>query len=642
MGSVIPQLLEEYPPRASLAKDVYRPFPDLPDNLPPPEEVNAPALVAKSLRSLTDALGAEDVRKVKSCFLTVQSYWRDLLSFTYYFRTLNDAGVIAPAMMLLTKNRGLLGGFELIPGSVQDVVVSPALRWVEAMITFKTLMPKAKCEGRVMLFPEVDDSSEVVWKIWSLSTWLEAFEEYPEDQHKLKAAGRDVKSPEHIETDVFIVGGGNAGIVLSVWLKALGVDSLVVDRHPQPGDNWRLRYDCLRFHIAKSNCETPFLSYPKDNPLILTRQMLADHMENYAATFNISILNSSTVESCSFNQSRGIWSVRIRTPFGLKTVAAKHLVQSTGISCQKPYIPDIPGYESYRGINIHSEIYKNSKQLIDQGAKSVIIVGSANSAFDVMEDCATGGLQTTMVARSPTYIFPWDYALAPQGLGVYEVTPTDLADKLQMSGPNAIGGQLAMALHTHLAHQEKDRYKALAETGFPVYDSTEPGKGDLMHHLLERGGGHFNDIGDGVKMLVDGICAVKGNVEPVEYSPTGLKLSDGSTVDADAIVWCTGFADKDPSVTAEILGGKTFHDEEASKDVLGPRDVAILRDAIWGVDKEGEVRGVWKRHRRVNKYWTHGGTTAHHRYYSKFLALQIKAEIEGILPEAYRDSPETV
>lgn len=247
-----------------------------------------------------------------------------------------------------------------------------------------------------------------------------------------------------------------------------------------------------------------------------------------------------------------------------------------------------------------------------------------------------------MVARSPTYIFPWDYALASQGLGVYERTPASLADKLQMSGPSAIGGQLAMALHTHLAQQEKDRYKALAETGFPVYDSTEPGKGDLMHHLLERGGGHFNDIGNGVKMLADGICAVKGNVEPVGYVPTGLQFSDGSTVNADAIVWCTGFADKDPSVTAEVLGGNKFDDMEVNKDVLGPHDIADLRDAIWGVDKEGEVRGVWKRHRRVNNYWAHGGTTTHHRYYSKFLALQIKAELEGILPEAYRDIPEAV
>lgn len=224
---------------------------------------------------------------------------------------------------------------------------------------------------------------------------------------------------------------------------------------------------------------------------------------------------------------------------------------------------------------------------------------------------------------------------------MYEIVSPDLADKVQMSAATAVGGQLSKGLFSHLAQKEKDRYKKLAERGFPVYDSTDE-RADLMHNLLVRGGGHFNEIGDGIKMLEDGICAVKGNVHPVRYTPTGLELSDGSTLDVDAIVWCTGFADKDPSVTVEILGGKKVDESNASKDVLGPHDIALLRDGVWGVDKEGEVRGVWKRHLRVDRYWMHGGTTAQHRYYTKFLALQIKAEVEGILPEAYRDTPDAV
>lgn len=51
----------------------------------------------------------------------------------------------------------------------------------------------------------------------------------------------------------------DSGIILSARLKALGVESLIVDRHPQPGDNWALRYDCLRFHIGRHNAETPYL-----------------------------------------------------------------------------------------------------------------------------------------------------------------------------------------------------------------------------------------------------------------------------------------------------------------------------------------------------------------------------------------------
>lgn len=284
----------------------------------------------------------------------------------------------------------------------------------------------------------------------------------------------------------------------------------------------------------------------------------------------------------------------------------------------------------------------------------MIIVGSANSAFDVMEDCAAAGLATTMVARSPTYVFPWDYALAPQGLGLYARVDAALADKLQMSGPAAVGGQLVAGLHQALAEREPDRYGPLAAAGFPVYDS-RGGRGDLMSHLLERGGGHFNDIGEGVALIASGAVRVAAGAEPVAYTGTGLELSDGRVLEADAVVWCTGFRDKDRSVTAEVLGGKKFvlddggegkgegegeGEGDGEEEVLGPQDIAARRDAVWGVDREGEVRGVFKRHLRLDNFWVFGGTTAQHRYYSWPLALQIKAAVEGILPEAYRDAPE--
>lgn len=260
-----------------------------------------------------------------------------------------------------------------------------------------------------------------------------------------------------------------------------------------------------------------------------------------------------------------------------------------------------------------------------------------------MEDCCAAGLRTTLIARSPTYLFPWDYSLHPAGLGAYATLGAELADAQQMTGPVSIGGQLARGLHDALAEQEPHRYDALAKAGFPVYDSRQ-GRGDLMHHLLERGGGHFNDIGEGVAMIVDGRVAVRGGVWPVGYTADGLRLSDGSEVAADAVVWCTGFKDKERDVTAEVLGRSTFVADGAVGEgegdvVLGPGDVAARRDAVWGVDKEGELRGVFKRNLKLENFWIFGGTTAQHRFYSKFVALQIKAALEGTLPAAYRDEP---
>jgi hypothetical protein len=148
-----------------------------------------------------------------------------------------------------------------------------------------------------------------------------------------------------------------------------------------------------------------------------------------------------------------------------------------------------------------------------------------------------------------------------------------------------------------------------------------------MHNLLERAGGHYVDMKGfcrGTDIVADGLVAVKSGVTPVSYTKDGLKLSDGSEVKADAILWCTGMDDRDARVTAAQTFGK------------GGDAIANKMDATWALDKEGEVRGLWKRQRDVKNFWVMGGFTSQQRYHSKTLALQLKAAVEGFLPEAYR------
>ncbi|GKT66336.1 flavin-containing monooxygenase protein [Colletotrichum tofieldiae] len=247
-----------------------------------------------------------------------------------------------------------------------------------------------------------------------------------------------------------------------------------------------------------------------------------------------------------------------------------------------------------------------------------------------------------MVVRSPTYIFPVAYACDPATHGKYEELGV-AADNDTMALPTIIDAHLVRNNMAYLASQEPDRYDALAKSGFPVMDSRAP-ECVLLNNLFEKGGGHYLDVG-GTTLLSEGKASVKAGVEPIAFSRTGLRFSDGSALDADAIVWCTGFADKDARATAaEILGAsptdqnKTCNKtEKAGKDILGPRDIADRLDATWGVDAEGEVRGMWKRQLRLDSYWVMGGDTRLQRWHSRTLALQIQAALKGMLPEAYRD-----
>jgi cation diffusion facilitator CzcD-associated flavoprotein CzcO len=86
--------------------------------------------------------------------------------------------------------------------------------------------------------------------------------------------------------------------------------------------------------------------------------------------------------------------------------------------------------------------------------QSVLVIGAANTAFDVIEDCHDAGLTTTMVQRSPTYIIPFDYILHPQGLGIFDHVPAEIGDAITQAGPLAVGGPILGALHAKLAAAE--------------------------------------------------------------------------------------------------------------------------------------------------------------------------------------------
>lgn len=170
-------------------------------------------------------------------------------------------------------------------------------------------------------------------------------------------------------------------------------------------------------------------------------------------------------------------------------------------------------------------------------------------------------------------------------------------------------------------------YLCLIEQRIEIYNSDRYSKakaagllleqhGDIMHHLLERCGGHYlwaltihthsisqadsrhSDMG-ATELFADGKVAVKSGVHPTAYTSAGLRLSDGSVLEADCILWATGFADKNlRDVTASILGGS----EEA-------RSIAARMDATWGLDSEGEIRGLYKRMRDIDNYWAFAGFT---------------------------------
>ena len=105
-------------------------------------------------------------------------------------------------------------------------------------------------------------------------------------------------------------------------------------------------------------------------------------------------------------------------------------------------------------------------------------------------------------------------------------------------------------------------------------------------------------------MIIDGKIGLKNDSVIKEYTKTGLKFEDGSTLDTDLVVFATGHNDHRDGLR-KILG------EELGSKVK----------QIWGVDASGEQRGAW-RDIGVDNLWFMIGNLAACRYHSRHVALR--------------------
>ncbi|KAL4758709.1 monooxygenase [Aspergillus foveolatus] len=581
------------------------------------------------LNRLNAALAASDAEALESCFYADQSYWKDQLTLTWHLRTFRYPGAIAASFLDTARLRDFSSRIA-IDGEAVFLTATPALQFIDCPLVFKTESPAGLCRVKMLLLLVIDDGADIIWKIWILSTRLESLDLQAEDEHHLRAPARPLRDSMNFETDVFIIGAGNAAIALSARLKALGVESVMADR--------ALVLATIG-HFDMTVCASIFQLHSVIFPI-----NLASQVRRYVDSFNLNTLHSAEIQWTEYDELAKKWTIAFQTPAGQRKAISSHLVLATGIGSQKPNMPYIAEPHIYKGISIHSAEYKNAKLLKEQGVKSVVIIGSANTAFDVLEDCHSAALDVTMVARSPTYIVPLEYVCPKASLGTND-TGVYAADNLFLSLPTIVDGQLGRELFSALASAEPERYAALNAAGFPVLDSREP-TCTSINNLLERAGAHYIDFG-GTKLIEEGKVSFKAGAEPVSYRETGLQFLDSTCLDtdADAVIWCTGFADSNVVTTStETLGSKSdvavantkIDYQTGSAHVLTAGDIASRLDVTWGVDEEGEIRGMWKRHSHAESIWIMGGYTQQHRWYSAILALQIKKQPSKLLANPVR------
>jgi len=452
---------------------------------------------------------------------------------------------------------------------------------------------------------------------------VEPFEVHPRDQGftpekpgqtwtEYREARRELIDAE---PEVLIVGGGQAGLISAAHLARLGVRALVIDKNERVGDNWRKRYASLALHNPVEMNGFPFLLFPQHYPEYLPKEVVGDWLEIYARYLDLDVWTSTTLEGAERDEATGTWSATVRRADGqARVLRPQHIVLATGGIGGKPAVPELPGLSEFEGEVVHSTAFRGAT---GHSARKAIVVGIGSSGHDIALDLQQHGVEVTMVQRSPAVVN--HVATANLAYAAYfDGTPTALVDLrygVVLIDPLRTAG--SKQYHQIAKEMDAELLQGLEAAGMHLGDGFD-GAG-WLDLFLRTGGGYYLNVGAS-EAIVDGRISVLQNDRITRFGPKGAELSDGSVVEADLIVLATGFQNRKVEV-ADWFG------EEVAERV---GDIARL-------DAEGEWANMWCQTAQPG-LWFNGGGINQVRPGSLRLALLIKADMDGSIPERFRRS----
>ena len=294
------------------------------------------------------------------------------------------------------------------------------------------------------------------------------------------------------DTSVVVIGGGQAGLSVSYYLKRLGLDPgnefVVLDRGPGTGGAWQHRWDALRIGSAHRINDLPGmdalgLSFETADRTLPAKDVVADYYEQYERFYGFQVVRSAAVSRVDNAGDRMI--VTFSDGEGEQTVSTDVVINATG-TWGSPFIPWYPGRDSFAGRHVHTAEYVDAA---DYAGKRVVVVGGGTSAIGFLLELEPHAAETTWVSRRPI-------------------------EFLEDGELNLEARASAVAMQDEAARAGKALPSIVSGTGVPRTRRIQAG--------IDRG-----------------VLTARPMFSSIE--PDGIRWSNGAFQEADVIIWSTGF-----------------------------------------------------------------------------------------------------
>jgi putative flavoprotein involved in K+ transport len=344
--------------------------------------------------------------------------------------------------------------------------------------------------------------------------------------------------PRQVET--VVIGAGQAGLVMSTFLKSAGREHVLLDRRDALGGGWQDRWD--EFCLVTPNWTAMLPSFPYDGPDpdgFMPRDSVVDHMRRYAAAISAPVELRTDVGRLAARDGGGF---RLETNRG--TIDAAEVIVAAG-GFQAPRIPAFAANLSERIAQIHVHHYRNEGSL---PPGRVLVVGTGQSGVQLAEELREAGREVILsvghTARMPRRyrgrdIFAWLVELGSRGRLPTVETLTD---------PKArYGGNAHLSGHGG-GHDTNLRRFAL--DGIRLVGHLEGGDGerlrfapDLATNLRFADSWFDERLRPGVDRLIEetGMAAAADERGTVDFEPPEVVDLDLAAEGVSTILWTSGY-----------------------------------------------------------------------------------------------------
>jgi cation diffusion facilitator CzcD-associated flavoprotein CzcO len=331
---------------------------------------------------------------------------------------------------------------------------------------------------------------------------------------------------------IAIIGAGPTGIAAGHELLRRGFGNFtLLEKESAPGGTWHMHsYPGLACDVWAHSYTFSYAPNPRWSANFVLQPEIEAYLRHCATAFGLDphIRLNTRVVRAVFREP-GEWV--------LHTAAGEELVFDVVINAMgnqhTPLLPALKNRGAFRGASWHSSNWNHDVEL---AGKRVIVVGSAAAAVQIVPELAPTVAHLSVLQRTPNWVLPRHRKLYSARLRALFRTAPALMRLLRWGQGKLMGFMHQGALlghkrqsmfeqmgRKHIAQTIMDPALRVALTPSSRFGCKRPLVSDDFYPALNR---------DNVRLLACGAS---------EETATGLITCDGEHLEADVIIYCTGY-----------------------------------------------------------------------------------------------------